>query len=162
MATQETRSSWDPWQEMQRLQREMQQLFGCGVSVSLGRLTGEYPPLNVTRASDRVSPSKRCVPRRRPDQARCHGRRRGRLRFAASVKPAAQHTGGSLSPARALRLVPSRRTVNLGESLDPDRTPASYTDGILRLKLARVPEAVAKENPVFRVDSGADRSGALC
>ena len=37
------------------------------------------------------------------------------------------------------------RTVSLGERLDPDATQASYRNGILRLQLARAPEATPKK-----------------
>jgi HSP20 family protein len=37
------------------------------------------------------------------------------------------------------------RTLSVGERLDPDRTEATYTNGILRLKLARAPEAEPKK-----------------
>ena len=37
------------------------------------------------------------------------------------------------------------RTVSVGERLDADRTEASYTHGILRLRLTRAPEAEPKK-----------------
>ena len=40
------------------------------------------------------------------------------------------------------------RTVGVGEGLDPDRTQATYTQGILRVQLARVPEATPKKIPI--------------
>lgn len=40
------------------------------------------------------------------------------------------------------------RTVGVGEQLDPDRTQASYSNGILRVQLARAPEAVPKKIPI--------------
>jgi HSP20 family molecular chaperone IbpA len=38
--------------------------------------------------------------------------------------------------------------VGVGEGLDPDRTQATYTQGILRVQLARVPEATPKKIPI--------------
>ena len=37
------------------------------------------------------------------------------------------------------------RTVSIGERLDPERTQATYTNGILRVQLARAPEATPKK-----------------
>jgi HSP20 family protein len=139
MATQ-TRSSWDPWQEMQRLQREMQQLFGAG-SAFRWPLTGEYPPLNVTRASDGIT-----------IEALCPGVDRSKLDVTVVGESVAIRGERQPPPdapddryRRRERSVGSfARTVSLGERFDPDRTQASYADGILRLKLARVPEASPK------------------
>ena len=44
-----TRSIWDPWQDMRRLQREMEHLFADSKPAWRWPLTGEYPPVNVTR-----------------------------------------------------------------------------------------------------------------
>ena len=49
---------------------------------------------------------------------------------------------------RERSLGPFTRTVQVGEPLDPDRTQASYTTGILRVQLARVPEATPKKIPI--------------
>ena len=40
------------------------------------------------------------------------------------------------------------RTVSVGERLDPERTQATYTNGILRVQLARAPEATPKKIPI--------------
>jgi HSP20 family molecular chaperone IbpA len=37
------------------------------------------------------------------------------------------------------------RTMRIGDRLDPDRAEASYAHGILRVRLARAPEAAPKK-----------------
>ena len=49
---------------------------------------------------------------------------------------------------RERQLGPFCRTVALGERLDPGPARATYTQGILRLQLARAPEAVPKKIPI--------------
>src|SRR5947207_1572408 len=46
----DARAMWDPWQEMRRLQRDMEHLFADVSPAWRWPLTGEYPPINVTRA----------------------------------------------------------------------------------------------------------------
>jgi HSP20 family molecular chaperone IbpA len=44
-----TRSPWDPWNDLRRLQRDLETIFDRG----LGRrvpAAGEYPPVNTTRS----------------------------------------------------------------------------------------------------------------
>jgi HSP20 family protein len=40
------------------------------------------------------------------------------------------------------------RTVTIGERLDPERTTATYTNGILRVQLTRAPETGPKKVPI--------------
>jgi HSP20 family protein len=140
----QTRSSWDPWHEMQRLQREMEQLVGA-TSAFRWPLTGEYPPLNVTRETEGIT-----------IEALCPGVDRSKLDITV-VGDSVAIRGERQAPAdvpeeRYLRrerpLGAFARTLNLGERLDPDRTQASYANGILRLKLARAPEASPKKIPI--------------
>jgi HSP20 family molecular chaperone IbpA len=43
---------------------------------------------------------------------------------------------------------PFTRTLSVGEALNPDQTEATYANGILRVQLARAPEATPKKIPV--------------
>src|SRR5688500_17826474 len=44
----ETRATWDPWQEMRRLQRDMERVFADASPGWRWPLSGEYPPVNLT------------------------------------------------------------------------------------------------------------------
>ena len=50
-----------PWQEIRRLQREMDHLFSDLAPAGRWPLTGEYPPVNITR-NDQGCRSRRCAP----------------------------------------------------------------------------------------------------
>jgi HSP20 family protein len=136
----QTRSSWDPWQEMQRLQREMEQLFSAGPAFRWP-LTGEYPPINLTREGDGITL-----------EALCPGVDRAKLEVTVVGDSVAirgerhppQDVGEERYRRRERPLGAFTRTLNLGERLDSDRTQASYTDGILRVKLSRAPEVSPK------------------
>jgi HSP20 family protein len=140
-----TRANWDSWQEMRRLQREMEHLFGNVTPAWRWPLTGEYPPLNLTRDESGIML-----------EALCPGVERDR--FDVSVLgDAVTIRGERTAPAdvpeeryhrRERPLGAFTRTVSVGERLDPDRTEASYRQGILRLKLTRAPEAEPKKIPI--------------
>jgi HSP20 family protein len=40
------------------------------------------------------------------------------------------------------------RTISVGERLDPDKAQATYSHGVLRLRLTRAPEARPKKIPI--------------
>ncbi len=137
----QTRWSWDPGQEMHRLQREMEHLYSAA-SEYRATLTGEYPPINVTRGTDGITL-----------EAQCPGADREKLDVTV-VGDSIAIRGERQAPAdvpsnrylrHECRFGPFARTVRLGERLDPDRTQASYTNGILRVTLARAPEATPKK-----------------
>lgn len=138
------RPRWDPWYEMQRLQREMEQLVGT-TSALRGPLVGEYPPLNVTRESDGIT-----------IEALCPGVDRSNLDITVVGDSVAirgeRHAPFDVPEERYVRrertLGAFARTLNLGERLDPERTEASYVDGVLRVKLARAPEVSPRTIPI--------------
>jgi HSP20 family protein len=127
---------------MRRLQHQMEHLFS-GLSPALRRpLTGEYPPINVSRSDDVMI----------VDVA-CPGIERDKLEVTAvgeSVSIRGERTPEA-DPAtvryhRRERVTGTfARTIVLDERLDPDRTEATYTHGILHLRLARVQEAAPKK-----------------
>lgn len=142
MATPQT---WHPWREMRRLQHEMEHILGdLGPDPSYLR-TSEYPPLNVTRADQGITV-----------EALCPGTARASL--DVSVSSDALTIRGERKPEpevrdeqyhRRERLLGSfTRTVSIGERLDPDRTTATYTNGILRVRLTRAPETAPKKVPI--------------
>lgn len=138
----DARTTWYPWQEMRRLQREMEHVFTDLAPAWRAPYSGEFPPLNVTHEDQAIFIDALCPGvdtatldvtvvgdsvtirgdhRREPNESdeRYHRRERP---FGSFV-----------------------RTVGIGERLDPDRTQATYTHGILRVQLARTPEATPKK-----------------
>ena len=138
----DTRATWDPWLEMQRLQREMEHLFADATPGRRGPLSGGYPPVNITRGDDGITL-----------EALCPGVDRASLEITVVGDAVTIH--GERKPERDVAedryhrrerpLGPFTRTVGFGERLDADRTQASYTNGILTLQLARAPEAAPKK-----------------
>jgi HSP20 family protein len=136
---------WQPWQEMRRLQHEMEQLFGDLTPAWRWPLTGEYPPINFTRDEQGIAL-----------EALCPGV--DRTSFDISVVADALTIRGErkaeadVPEARYQRrerpLGAFTRTVSFGEPLDPTRTQATYTNGILQVRLARAPEAQPKKIPI--------------
>ena len=136
------RTNWDSWQEMRRLQREMERLFGDFTPAWRWPLTGDYPPLNVTRHESGITLEALCPGVNRDDlEVSVVGDAvtiRGQRKAPADVSEERYHR-------RERPLGAFTRTLSVGERLDPDGTQASYTNGILRLRLARAPEATPKK-----------------
>ncbi len=135
----------NPWHEMRRLQREMEHLFGNLTPAWRWPLTGEYPPVNITRGDTGIMV-----------EALCPGVDRASLDISVvgdaltirGERKADPNVSEEQYRRRERSLGPFTRTVQVGEPLDPDRTQASYTTGILRVQLARVPEATPKKIPI--------------
>jgi HSP20 family protein len=135
--------TWHPWQEMRRLQSEMEHLLG-NLAPVVARVpgAGAYPPLNVTRRDEGITV-----------EALCPGADRESL--DVTVVADTLTIRGERKPEpdvpeqryhrRERPLGAFTRSLNLGERLDPERTQATYTNGILRLQLARSPEATPRK-----------------
>src|ERR1700741_4544872 len=103
---------------MRRLQRELEQVFSR-VPSARWPLTGEYPPLNVTRTEESISIG-----------ALCPGMERTTLQVtvaggAASIRGERTPPAGVPAerfPRRARPFGKFTRTVSVGDVLDPDRT----------------------------------------
>jgi HSP20 family protein len=138
----ERRSMWDPWQEMRRLQREMEHLFTDVTPAWRWPLSGEYPPINVTRRDDGITVDALCPGVERAsfdvsvvgDSVTIRGERKAEPGVPENRYHRRERPLGTFT-----------RTVTFSERLDPDRGQASYTNGILRLQLARAPEATPKK-----------------
>ena len=137
-----TQPTWHPWQEMRRLQHEMEHLFGGIAPAAQGGFTGDYPPVNLTRDDKGVSL-----------EALCPGVNRSSLDItvvgdAVTIR-GERKAEPDVSEERYYRrerpIGAFTRTMSLGERLDPDATQASYRNGILRLQLGRAPEATPKK-----------------
>ena len=134
-------STWQPWwQEMRRLQREMEHLAG-DLPAARWSLTGEYPPINLTRDDKGITL-----------EALCPGADRASLDL--TVVGDAVTIRGERKPEpdvaddryyrRERPVGPFTRTVGIGEPLDTEHTQANYANGILRVQLARGAEAPKK------------------
>ena len=131
----------DPWREMRRLQREMEHLV-TRMPAWRWPLRGEYPPLNVVRDAkgivveapfpgvDRASLEVTVV----GDALTIHGQRQAETGVPEERYYRRERPLGSFT-----------RTLSVGERLDGDRAEATYTNGILRVRLAASPEATPKK-----------------
>src|SRR5262245_41408099 len=136
------RAMWQPWEEMRRLQGEMERLFGDLTPTWRWPLTGEYPPINVMRGDAHITVDALCSGVDRPtleiavlgDAVMMRGQRKDDPGAAEERYHRRERPLGAFT-----------RTVSLGEPLDPDRTQATYAQGILTLRLARAPEATPKK-----------------
>lgn len=132
---------WDPWHEMRRLQHEMTRLFGDIGPGWPGGAPADFPPVNVTRDDTGVVVEALCpgVDRAKlditvvGDSVTIRGERSPDPDGARASAPRRERTSGAFT-----------RTLRIGERLDPERTHATYTNGVLRIQLARVPEATPK------------------
>jgi HSP20 family protein len=137
-----TMARMDTWQEMRRLQREMEQLFGDLTPAWRWPLTGEYPPVNLAREESGLTL-----------EALCPGVESDAFEVTVvgdavtirGERKASPDVPADRAHRRERPLGAFARTVSVGERLDPDRTEASYTHGILRLRLTRAPEAEPKK-----------------
>ena len=138
----DTRASWDPWQEMRRLQRDMEHLFTDVAPAWRWPLSGEYPPVNITRGEQGITLEALCPGVVRAsldvtvvgDAVTIRGERKPEPGVAEERYHRRERPLGSFT-----------RTVGFGEHLDADRTQASYTNGILRLQLARAAEQAPRK-----------------
>ena len=137
-----TRSIWDPWQDMRRLQREMEQLFGDVAPARHWPLTGEYPPLNIARADGGLTVEALCpgVDRNTFDVTVIGDALTIRCERNSPEDVPAERYHRRERPVGAFT-----RTIAVGERFDPERTQATYTNGILRVALSRAPEAEPKK-----------------
>lgn len=130
------------WQELQRLQRDMESVLTDVMPARPWSLTGEYPPIAITRADQGIDV-----------EALCPGADRATL--DVTVVGDAMTIRGERKPPpdvseeryhrRERPLGPFTRTIAFGEPLDADRTQATYTNGIVRVRLARAPETEPKK-----------------
>jgi HSP20 family protein len=143
-----TRQPLPAYREMRRLQHEMEHLLSDLTPALQWLRAGEYPPVNVTRAGDAITIESLCPGVDRDtlditvvgDAVTIHGERKPE----PDVPPERYHR-------RERPLGVFTRTVSMGERLDPDRTSATYTSGILRVQLARAPEAAPRK---IQIQSG--------
>ena len=134
------RFMWDPWQEMRRLQREMEHLVARVPSLPWP-LRGEYPPLNVMRDEngivvealfpgvDRASLDVTVI----GDALTIRGERKPESGIPEERYHRRERPLGAFT-----------RTVSVGERPDGDKAQATYTNGVLRVQLADAEAAPKK------------------
>ena len=132
------RPSWDPWHEVRRLQRDLEQFFERGRVAS----AGDDPPLNITHTPDGLVFV----------EALCPGANKDTLEVTVigdtlTIKGerVTQAAGAAARYHRRQRATGSfTRTIRLGERIDAEQVQATYTNGILLVQLSRAPEATPK------------------
>jgi HSP20 family protein len=135
------RATLQPWQEIRRMQREVERMFSGLAPAWRWPLTGEYPPINLTRTEQGLAVSALCpgVERDSIDVTVVENA----LTLRCERKP--QADASNVYFHRRERPVGTfSRTINLGEHFDPDRTEAVYKNGILNVQLARGSEPAPK------------------
>ena len=133
-----------PWHEMLRLQREMERMFTGLTPTGLLSAAAEYPPVAIARGENSLTLESLCpgVDRQSLEVTlvgealtiRCERKPPEEVpdeRYRRRERPMGQFT----------------RTINIGERFDADRTEATYTNGILRVQLARA-GAASKKIPI--------------
>jgi HSP20 family protein len=133
---------WQPWREMRRLQREMEHVFGDFTPALRWPLTGEYPPLNLTRREDSIVLEALCPG---ADRATLETTVVGDTVTIRGERKPEPNVPDERYHRRERSLGAFTRTASIGERLDPDRAQATYTNGVLRVQLTRAPEAAPKK-----------------
>jgi HSP20 family protein len=139
------RTLTDPWQEMRRLQGEMEHLFTELTPSWRWPLTGQYPPVNITRSDTGITLEALCPGVAREsfdiqvvgDSVTLRGERKPEPDVSEDRYYRRERPMGSFT-----------RTLSVGEAVNPDQTQATYANGVLRVQLARAPEATPKKIPV--------------
>jgi HSP20 family protein len=122
------------FEEFDRLQREMDQLFGAWPQAGIrsGR-AGAFPPINIGVTSDEV-------------HVYAFAPGFDASRFDVSIQQNVLSIGGSRKPAARENCTwylrerfegDFRRAVTLPEDVDPDQVEATYRDGVLHLVVKR-------------------------
>jgi HSP20 family protein len=140
-----SRSPWDPWYEMRRLQRDLETLFDRSIG-RRGGVVEDYPPVNITRTPDGLVV-----------EALCPGVDRATLDLtlvgdALTVRGErrAESIPDNRYRRRERQVGPFTRTIKVGDRFDPDRVEAAYRDGVLRIALSRATPAGARKITITR------------
>lgn len=127
--------------DFRRLQQQLEWLFTDVSPAWRWPLTGEYPPMNIG-LNDGIALEALC-PGVDPatlevtvvgDAVSIRGERQA----DPSIAPEQYHR-------RERNVGTFNRSVTLRDRLDPDKTEASYEDGILRLRVSRAPQPPPKK-----------------
>ena len=136
-------SGWDPLGTLRYMQREMDRLFGRGVSGEFQRVGGgSYPPVNVLTGTDDVIV-----------QCELAGVKREELELSITgetlVIKGSKHPPVKDEEVRYQRRERGfgdfSRTIVLPEKIDPDRVEAELDAGILTVRLPKSEAAKPKQ-----------------
>jgi HSP20 family protein len=122
----------DPFEDMQRLQDEVNRLFSSRAAATPYRSPGGYPAINAFANEGAIAITAELPGVRAEDLDISVFRDTLTLR---GVRPAPEEA--KAHHRRERRHGEFVRTVNLPFRVDPDRVEASMTDGVLRLSLYR-------------------------
>ena len=135
------RPVWDAWQELRRLQRDLEHLFDRGAPQG-APVAGDYPPINITRTPDGLVFVEALCPG--ADKSSLDVTVVGDTLTIKGERKPEPGVGDARYHRRQRVTGPFTRTVRLGERIDPDQVHATYAQGILLLRLSRVPDATPK------------------
>ena len=138
----QTRSMLDSGQEMRRIQSEMERLFADLAPAWRWSLAGEYPPVNLSRDETSVTVEAQCAGVDRAtlditvvgDALTIRGERKPEPDIPSDAYHRRERPLGAFT-----------RVLSVGDRFDPERTQATYVNGILRVQLARAPETMPKK-----------------
>ena len=134
----DTPAAWHPWEDIRRIQRDVERLHTDLAPTGGRALMGEYPPINLTRHDRGLTL-----------EALCPGVSRDTLDVtvvgdAVTVRCERKPEPGIPEDSYHRRERPLgtfTRTIAVGDRFDPDRSQATYVNGLLRVQLERAAEA---------------------
>lgn len=137
-------SQWDPWSELASLQRDVQELFGR-TSQGTRRSGSVVPAMDAFRTPDGLV-IRMEMPGLSSDDVDVHVER-GVLTVSGERKQDVEVNEGEwLRRERSVGRF--TRSVTLPEGVDPQGIQASFTNGLLELRVPQSPEQKARRIPV--------------
>jgi HSP20 family protein len=134
------RTAWNPWREMNRLRREVDQMTNGDWWTNLRR-TGAFPAVNALESKDGLLLTAE-LPGIDASQLEVHVDKDS---VTIAGKRAAQQPREESYVRRERWFEHFRRTIDLPFDVDSDKCEAVYEKGVLTLKLARSPEHEPKK-----------------
>lgn len=126
-------STWDPWQELADLQKQMNRLFSSRWPVR----REAFPPVNIRAGQEGLVLTAE-VPGVNPDDLDVTIQRD--LVSLKGRRPAETLEEGHAYTRRERFTEPFARTIQLPFEVDPQQAEAHYTNGVLTLRLSRPAE----------------------
>jgi len=135
------------WNDLQRLQREMDSLFNVnwGLPNIRASVTGGFPTVNIGTTPESITVYV-FVPGLDPAKLDL-SIQQNLLSIAGERKPLVPEAGQTVNYHRRERFIGAfRRVVNLPEDADPDQVNATYRNGVLKITIAK--QATAKPRQI--------------
>jgi HSP20 family protein len=133
---------WNPWREMNRLRREMDQLMNYEWA-PLARGTAAFPPVNLWESEKGLVLAAE-LPGLDPAQLDV-SLEKDSLTISGARTSTPPNTEEENYIRRERWFEPFKRTVELPFDVDPDKCDASYEKGVLTVRLERRPEVQPKK-----------------